>query len=541
MKKYIVILFCFCIIQSTEIFSQTWAFQATPNPGLDEEFTDMIYMTHSTKSYYQIGSVGGRAAVRRIKSNGDIDWTKTYGPINSRFVDVDIQMLDTNQPPNRLILVGTIGEEGNGKTPDLLVTKITGGTGGIVFSTRLETSNIPSTTKISNPKICQAIQGGCWVGYLQDDSPYGTGTSDDIHLVNVSSNGIINDSRLYSPFINNNLIDMTFDRRNEQVLFYWKTNNIDKQHITSFDPAINQIVSNYRVPKPLGGSEEYAVIENINNGALQSDVILAGGNSLLHFDNDDGSSRGLREINFVTNISDLIVGQAGCAAYCDVTDRFFYHPYGWAKTGWENFFNFQPVGYEYDDRSLTNRISGLSMNNQTSLAVYSNEVGGVETYHSDESTMDDLCNISKYPMASKYYPIVLDSFPVGLTFTFPLNTDNMGTSFINDENFIEFFCSPLNLKESLEKDLTIRQSKSFKIYPNPTSQLLNIELNDQSDELFKIEIIDMTGKSVYSVNNLSSVTKTELNVSNYTPGIYILRISNSLNEVIKFDKIVIER
>ena len=64
----------------------------------------------------------------------------------------------------------------------------------------------------------------------------------------------------------------------------------------------------------------------------------------------------------------------------------------------------------------------------------------------------------------------------------------------------------------------------MKLYPNPAQYILTIEIQDV-DILFpcKLMIIDILGKELkrYSVND----SKTTLNISNLSPGVYVLKAS----------------
>ena len=60
------------------------------------------------------------------------------------------------------------------------------------------------------------------------------------------------------------------------------------------------------------------------------------------------------------------------------------------------------------------------------------------------------------------------------------------------------------------------------IYPNPTSGLLNIVANENST----VEITDLTGKQVMFVSNLNANVKQEINLSDFSNGMYIVKVYN---------------
>jgi hypothetical protein len=79
---------------------------------------------------------------------------------------------------------------------------------------------------------------------------------------------------------------------------------------------------------------------------------------------------------------------------------------------------------------------------------------------------------------------------------------------------------------------------SIKVYPNPTTDLVNIQINHSNLEQVFISIFDLQGKEVYNgmyagISNLIGV-----NTSTYTPGTYILFLKNKNNQVLGTYKII---
>jgi hypothetical protein len=76
------------------------------------------------------------------------------------------------------------------------------------------------------------------------------------------------------------------------------------------------------------------------------------------------------------------------------------------------------------------------------------------------------------------------------------------------------------------------------VYPNPTTDLVNIQINHSTLEQVFISIFDLQGKEVYNgmyagISNLIGV-----NTSTYTPGTYILFLKNKNNQVLGTYKII---
>ncbi|TVZ55660.1 putative secreted protein (Por secretion system target) [Lutibacter sp. Hel_I_33_5] len=64
-------------------------------------------------------------------------------------------------------------------------------------------------------------------------------------------------------------------------------------------------------------------------------------------------------------------------------------------------------------------------------------------------------------------------------------------------------------------------SKSLTIYPNPANGLLNVKLNNNVAAK-RVQLVDLTGKSVYSSNNAKAI-----NVSKFARGLYILKVTSN--------------
>jgi len=70
---------------------------------------------------------------------------------------------------------------------------------------------------------------------------------------------------------------------------------------------------------------------------------------------------------------------------------------------------------------------------------------------------------------------------------------------------------------------------NYKIYPNPTNSIFNIKIKDNNEKI-RVEVYDMTGRSVISTKNVVNQTIT-LNVNNLQSGHYIVKIINDSGKV----------
>lgn len=66
-------------------------------------------------------------------------------------------------------------------------------------------------------------------------------------------------------------------------------------------------------------------------------------------------------------------------------------------------------------------------------------------------------------------------------------------------------------------------NSNFKVYPNPSNSIFNIE---SSESINNLKIMDISGKIIYLINQLNN-TNTEIDLSNFPKGIYFLSASTT--------------
>ena len=70
------------------------------------------------------------------------------------------------------------------------------------------------------------------------------------------------------------------------------------------------------------------------------------------------------------------------------------------------------------------------------------------------------------------------------------------------------------------------------IYPNPSSDILNIDLSAANEEIQSIFLVDITGKLVQTIDvHENEVIK--LNLSSFASGLYYIKISSATNTVVR--------
>ena len=68
---------------------------------------------------------------------------------------------------------------------------------------------------------------------------------------------------------------------------------------------------------------------------------------------------------------------------------------------------------------------------------------------------------------------------------------------------------------------------NVKVYPNPVSDVLTVEVDAISNMEFNVELISPIGQKLHQCTiNTYQESSAEINVQNYLPGLYLLRISS---------------
>ena len=76
------------------------------------------------------------------------------------------------------------------------------------------------------------------------------------------------------------------------------------------------------------------------------------------------------------------------------------------------------------------------------------------------------------------------------------------------------------------------------VFPNPTSDLVNIRINYSTIEQVVVSITDLQGKEVYSGNYAGISNVIGINTASYSTGTYILSLKNNSNQLLGTYKII---
>jgi hypothetical protein len=86
-----------------------------------------------------------------------------------------------------------------------------------------------------------------------------------------------------------------------------------------------------------------------------------------------------------------------------------------------------------------------------------------------------------------------------------------------------------------ETDATVLD---VKVYPNPTTELVNIQINHSTIDQVVVTISDLQGKEVYSGRYAGVSNVIGVNTAAYEIGTYILNLKNLNNKVLGTYKII---
>ena len=122
-------------------------------------------------------------------------------------------------------------------------------------------------------------------------------------------------------------------------------------------------------------------------------------------------------------------------------------------------------------------------------------------------------------MIKKLVTIILLCFNVGALYAQNVSFEyNQAGEMIKIERY--FVINAITANDALQnKEQT---SSEIVLYPNPINEYLNIELPLKNLHSYTIELVDIQGKKLHSINEVNS--NVQINFQNYPSGIYIINV-----------------
>ncbi len=68
----------------------------------------------------------------------------------------------------------------------------------------------------------------------------------------------------------------------------------------------------------------------------------------------------------------------------------------------------------------------------------------------------------------------------------------------------------------------------FSIFPNPSSDKINIAINKENHEDFRVELLDIQGRILFNTKILAQNSSVEIDVNRFVSGMYFIKIYNSM-------------
>ena len=70
------------------------------------------------------------------------------------------------------------------------------------------------------------------------------------------------------------------------------------------------------------------------------------------------------------------------------------------------------------------------------------------------------------------------------------------------------------------------------VYPNPTADMLTLEVQHIDVDAYTIAIFDASGKQVYTANHAGINSRVNINLSSFESGTYLLNLTSSKQETL---------
>ena len=88
-----------------------------------------------------------------------------------------------------------------------------------------------------------------------------------------------------------------------------------------------------------------------------------------------------------------------------------------------------------------------------------------------------------------------------------------------------------NLDSNEEGDIATSGKSELVVFPNPAQQTVNLHVNGYNNEIGRIMLFDMVGKTVFDSGDILA-KRSQLDVSSLNNGMYVVRVVTSTGGVL---------
>ena len=160
--------------------------------------------------------------------------------------------------------------------------------------------------------------------------------------------------------------------------------------------------------------------------------------------------------------------------------------------------------------------------------------------HSEEYYLDEhngrFCVTPEYPAGTYAYFATVDenwnsAYPYAVGPSFYGNFENRIVTSITEETTL--YEEVLNVSE------TIFNQQNIKVFPNPTSDLIAVQLGGLVTDILKVELYDASGKLLKTTTIYPGSTIAYFDVQTLYAGVYLIKITDDFKSITK--KVIIKR
>lgn len=105
---------------------------------------------------------------------------------------------------------------------------------------------------------------------------------------------------------------------------------------------------------------------------------------------------------------------------------------------------------------------------------------------------------------------------------------------VNKVSGINIIIGKNTVSTSINQQPKVKETTTFNVYPNPTNGIVKIDWTNSNQKPNSVQIFDITGKLLVTKNIEANDLNAELNIAEYTNGLYLVKIiSKDGNTVVK--------